>query len=290
MQMVDVEHIKALVAQVSGDSEPCRAGEDWRDWRFGVEAGGAPARAELARIGAPAVPYLIERIDDNYVRWVLRDMGDAAVMPLIASLDDPQRRGNALGVLAETKSKLPVIDETLLRLATSAQEEPAAHLSAALALAARRHPRALELLVALLDSIAKDARVTRERAAHTDMCVLLNALGSYGDARAVPQIVPYLEWEDDPADKAWAVTVRSRAAHALGLIGDARAVDPLMTRLERESQPESRLRMAEALAWLGDSRAIPLVERVAREMLNPPIITQPLEKLKRRVQSDSEEE
>ncbi len=96
--MADVDNIKALIAQVTGDSAPRSDDADWRDWRFGVEAGGAPARAELTRIGAPAVPYLIERIDDNYVRWVLRDIGDAAVMPLIAALDDPQRRSGALGL------------------------------------------------------------------------------------------------------------------------------------------------------------------------------------------------
>ncbi len=284
--MADVDHIKALIAQVTGDSVPRRDDEDWRDWRFGVEAGGAPARAELTQIGAPAVPYLIEHFEDNYVRWVLRDIGDAAVMPLIAVLDDPKRRGDALGVLAETKSTLPVVNDTLLRLATSPQESQAAHRSAALALASRRDPRALELLAALLDSTAQDARGMGKRTAETDICTLLNALGSYGDVRAVPYVLPFLDWEDEPTDRSWAVTVRSRAAHALGQLGDARAVDPLLARLERETQREPRMLIAEALCLLGDPRVIPVVERVAKDFFNPPIIMRPLDKLKRSAQSD----
>ncbi len=276
--MVDVQHIKALIAQVTGDSRSCRPDEDWRDWRAGVEMGGAPAREELVRIGALAVPYLIENIEDNYVGWVLRDMGDAAVQLLIAALDDPKRRNRAIGVLSESRSTLPVINDTLWRIAVASPEEPAA-----LALANRRDPRALDLLVALLDTTAQNAHeMLPDTSLYTNLCVILNALGSYGDARAVPSILPFLDWEESVANN-WATTVRSRAAHALGQIGDARVVEPLLTRLERESHSDTRLRMAEALCRLGDPRVIPVVERVAREMFNPPILTKPLEQLKRRV-------
>jgi HEAT repeat protein len=83
------------------------------------------------------------------------------------------------------------------------------------------------------------------------------ALGEFGDARAVEQLIGCL------GDGEW--LVRSGACEALGKMGDARAVEPLIGRLG-DGDGQVRLVACESLGRIGDARAVkPLIGRLGDE-------------------------
>lgn len=82
----------------------------------------------------------------------------------------------------------------------------------------------------------------------------LTIVGSFGDVRAVPALVPLLKDED------W--WIRISAAEILGRLGDTRAVAPLLEVLKDE---ETRWAAVEALGVLGDLQALPALGQLLKD-------------------------
>jgi len=265
--MADEKRIQELIDTVLG-KEHVSCG-DWRDDRMAIELGGAEARKELVEIGLPAVPYLIPHIRDNYIRWVLRDIGGPAVPPLLDELaKSPQTKKYVIQVLGDLKASSPAVNDALLPLLS--EGKLGLRILAAKALGKRREERAFEPMMELLREMDK---VKKQRPNQ-----VLFALGWLGDKRAVPIILPYLKAEDP--------LVRLGAAKALGWLGDRKAAKPLVKLLKQEldsgltRETHSLIcEIAHALGKLGDQRAIRVVEAAAN-ILPAPKIIRALEKLK----------
>jgi HEAT repeat protein len=106
-------------------------------------------------------------------------------------------------------------------------------------------PRAVEPLIAILRDSISNVRWSA-----------VEALENIGDSRAIEPLLIAL---CDPD-----LTVRLHAAKALGTIGDECVVESLITALH-DWHPEVRGSAASALGKIGDPRALPELERVARE-------------------------
>jgi HEAT repeat protein len=87
-------------------------------------------------------------------------------------------------------------------------------------------------------------------------------LGDLGDPRAGPALVKTLAWTDRFADVQ--VLVRVYSAESLGRLRERGAVGPLGEALGREKDADVRDRYADALARIGDPRAIPALARAAQ--------------------------
>jgi HEAT repeat protein len=121
---------------------------------------------------------------------------------------------------------------------------------AALALAERGYPDGLEVLI----EATAAGHPFEERQAATA------ALGTLGDARAVPALVQLLR----------DVRLRRFAVGALGRIGDRRAVEPLLALLRGDRFISVREAAARALGEIGDRRvATRLVALLAGERERP---------------------
>jgi HEAT repeat protein len=175
-------------------------------------------------------------------------------------------RGEAIALLAELDD--PRAAEALL--AVAAQPSPdALPVMAALALARRRDARAVPLLILALSY--PDAQMRGDAA---------EALGGLGDARAVDPLIQTMRNDGQPVPRWKAMT-------ALGQLGDRRAVPPLVEQLtcllelpaedwappdttDFGDQPRQLIwatctHALEALERLGDPRALPILDRLARE-------------------------
>ncbi|MBN1429874.1 MAG: HEAT repeat domain-containing protein [Anaerolineae bacterium] len=268
IDMVNERQILDLIDAVLGKHHVSCG--DWRDDRAAIEMGGEAARRELVAIGAPAVPYLLPHVDDIYISWVLRDIGDAAVDPLIEAMEkSPQAKKHIIRLMGDLKTCSPAVNDTLLPLLSEGELD--LRILAAQSLGNRREHRAFEPMITLLGDIDRDEKQ------HPNL--VLFALGDLGDRRAVPRILIYLE-DVDPM-------VRLGAAKALGQLGDRRAVEPLIRLLEAEigrgSNPETHsliCELADALGMLADRRAIHVVEAAAAHMGRAPIVVEALDKLK----------
>jgi HEAT repeat protein len=266
-----VEHrILALIDIVLGKNHTSCG--DWRDDRMAIELGGADARKELVEIGAPAVPHLTPHVQDIYIRWVLRDIGDAAAGPLIEALTKPWPvRKYVIDVLGELKTSSPEVNDALLTLLPTGDLEQ--RILVAKALGRRRERRALEPMLGLLREIDADDSLHPNE--------VLFALGWLGDARAVSVVLSYLDAEDP--------LVRLGATKALGWLDDQRAVGPLIALLKKETaqglSPTNHdliCQIAHVLGELGSPRAIPAIQ-AAVELFRPAVplyITEALEKLR----------
>ena len=99
-----------------------------------------------------------------------------------------------------------------------------------------------------IEALEDEQFIVRQAAAY--------ALGDVPDRRAVAPLIASL---GDPHE-----AVRLSAAAALGKIGDTTAVEPLIARLS-DGDSKVRRMAASALGKLRDERALPELERVARE-------------------------
>lgn len=184
---------------------------------MGEQSLGKDATQALANLGNSAVEPLIAALDDSdlSVRWGAADAlglaGDArAVEPLIAHLrEDPNLSViSALKKLGDPRAVEPLI-------AALGDDGYHVRLDAVVALGELGDPRAVEPLIALLGDESHDVRNNAEY-----------ALEKMGDAAVEPLIAALKDPNED---------VRSKAAHALGNLGDARAIEPLMALLNDES-------------------------------------------------------
>jgi HEAT repeat protein len=144
-------------------------------------------------------------------------------------------------------------------------------------------PRAVELLLPLLDSKEKDTRckaakslgqIGDERALAPLMKMLddtdrivqycaVIALGYLGDTRAVEPLIDVMN-RRYPGMR-YTTSQDYYAAYSLGEIGDKRAVEPLIAVLENEKQViDMRFSAARALGKIGDTRAVaPLINTLS---------------------------
>lgn len=111
--------------------------------------------------------------------------------------------------------------------------------------------RAISALLAVLEDKDPELRTAAVR-----------SLGELGSKRAVRPLITALHTDED-------VEVRLATAYALGLLGDKRAVKPLMTKLsDQNEEPKVRGITAEALADLKDRRAVtPLIVALSDESI-----------------------
>lgn len=211
--------------------------------------------------------------DDLTVRWYVIDalgmLADPrAVGPLIAALAHPDIDMRKAAWRALAAIGAPAVEPLLAALASGD-----AYSWATRALGAIGDPRAISPLIAVLTDRSR-ADTTRYWAAA--------ALGQLGAAAAFGLLVRLLEDDTEPA------RVRRGAAEGLGLLKDARAVDPLLALLDTElqrpvvtalgrigdrrvverlitllqSDTAAHDTIAQALAVLGDARALPALRRL----------------------------
>jgi len=158
-----------------------------------------------------AIPSLVAALRDRnyYTEKVaveaLVKFGNAAVEPLIAALEDQDRRYNvarALGQIGDARAAEPLVT----RLKHDAHQEVVDALI-------KIGNAAVEPLIAVLKYHISDVR---RRA--------IEALGQIGDARAVEPLIAVLKDQD--------IGIRMTTAEALGQIADKRAIKPLVALLK----------------------------------------------------------
>ena len=229
----DPRAAEPLIAKL-GDSE---ADVRWR-----------AARA-LGKISdARATDSLINALRDRnanvrrHAAEALRNIGAPAVPSLIASSRDPDVgvRIGAVGVLGKTGDSRAV-DSLITALR---DQDAGVRKSAAEALGKIGNARAVKPLITALRD--QEAGVRRSAA---------GALGKIGNAKAIKSLISVLS--DSEA------SVQRCAAEALEKIGKP-AVKPLIAEL-RALETQVRWFAADILGRLGDNRALPELERVARE-------------------------
>ncbi|GIV96799.1 MAG: hypothetical protein KatS3mg057_1456 [Herpetosiphonaceae bacterium] len=200
---------------------------------------GDEANEELLKLGEAAVLPLIAALQDPEMhvrRWAafgLGRLGDTrAVEPLLAALQDPEwevRRKSAAALFRfrDQRAVRPL-------MALLADPNPNVRAAAVWALGALA---AVEAIPALTSMLTDSSQFVRTRAA--------NALGSIGE----PALLPLLDFlVNAPAEAIPA------AAEALEAIGDARAGDQLIKLLAHPDRTV-RLQAARALGQLQDKRA-----------------------------------
>ena len=164
----------------------------------------------------------------------LKNIGDRAVEPMIAALNDENKNVRifaaiALGEIKDSRAVEPLI--TALR-----DENVEVREKTVSALGKIKHPRVLEfLIVALRDENSK----VRVKA--------VEVLGEMKDPRVVEPLIAAL---NDESEK-----VRMLTAEVLGETKDPRAVEPLITALNDENS-EVRVKTLEALGKMKDFRAL----------------------------------
>lgn len=229
-----------------------------------------PLMAVLTDVNATAHPDVVE---------ALAEIGDArAVEPLLGVLRTPQGDADTSVVEALGSFGDPRAVEPLLELLTTACGE--VDPDVVRALGRLRDPRAVQPLLEVLPTADEDARhavvdaLGRLRAPNAaeplldllidahgepDLIVAMN-LGLLGDVHAVD---PLLSVFTDADDDAYPVVVQ-----ALGHLRDRRAVEPLLAALaDVGGDPEPhdgdpRLDIVEALARIGDPRAVPALKNL----------------------------
>ena len=208
----------------------------------------ALSRAEIGdpSVGPDLVPLLgseSPRMRARAARGIGR-IGHVQALPVLARLrsEDPDERVRAVSAIAALRlgddEALPQVRD----LVRAAELDDRIARSAALALGERGEAAATPVLIA----IARDEEAHERDRAH--------AVALLGELRARPAVGALLELLAD-------LRLRTRAAVALGRIGDRRAGWPLVQALEREPYVPARIAEAEALAILGERRAVPVIER-----------------------------
>jgi len=205
---------------------------------------------DLGRIGAPAVYPVIEALksgNSNARRWAAEALGrikdPRATEALIEALEDqePYVRSNAVKALGEIGDRRAV--EPLLKLL----KDPTYGLSGTL-------PRALgqigdtRAIVPLLE--AQDVDHSEARKIHSFARETVKAFKLMGNS-AIDPLIKVLNEGGSPHQMAI-------AAESLGKIKNKRAV-PVLTELmnNSEADPFVRFKTADALAQIGDERALP---------------------------------
>jgi HEAT repeat protein len=248
-----VPAVPALIATL-GDTTPL----EWVHRQLGLEisrAGkttpGQEAADALVRIGAPAIPLLIDAMRGGVpagspVPDVLAKMGQPAVAPLIAALSHEDWGVREAAAAGLGSMKEPHAVDHLIAMLTD-DKAPRCRYAAARALGQIRDPRAVEPLTAALNG--------RDRFLRGDAA---RALGEYQDPRLVPVLVAALGREPDKGAWKEQGSVTTGAEQALARIGSP-AVASLIAAL-KDKDPEIRVRAAAVLAALKSPSGVePLV-------------------------------
>ncbi len=232
--------------------------------------------AALQKIGAPAVPAMITRLDNDDAEFIallaenLGRIGDPrAVMPLCQLLSQKvsykvrMAAVKALGDIRDPRAIKPLIDvmkekfsaerhlamEPLVKIGVSALEPLLAELKsddpdvvriAAAALVKIGDSRATEPLIDVFETT--DSNAVR--------IALAGALGKIGDKKAIPALLAALN-DEMPV-------VRRLAASALAKIGTP-AIDELVKVLKSGDSPGLRKSAARTLGKIGDVLAVPFL-------------------------------
>jgi len=197
----------------------------------------------------------------GYVSRALQEMGEPAVKPLLAALEDEDwkiRLGAAtvLGVMKDPRA----VDPLLFFLG---EKDRASREAARKALVEIGMPAVKPLIAALKD---ENINVRAEA---------VKALGEIKDPRAADPLIPLLGEED--------ARLRADVIDALGKIGSPSAVRHLIVALKDDKHYRNRARAANALGELKDPKALrPLVDA----MLNDGAIQQASAKAAAAIDSD----
>jgi len=219
-QIGDARAVEPLIATLRDSKEPVReaAAEALDRLGWSPDSGEAEAAYWVAK-----------------ARWD-KCVGDAAVGPLIAVLDDEKVSKSA--------------SEVLVRIGAGAVEPLIASLDStagAGAVLARIGAPAVEPLIATLQCDGTLSEAAAE------------ALGQIGDVRAVEPLVTALKDKDK--------SVRKAAAEALGQIADPRALEPLIGTLQ-DRNAFVRRAAAGALGHLPDPRAVDALAAILNDTLD----------------------
>jgi HEAT repeat protein len=209
------------------------------------------SRERLARIGPPAVEYLIRALkDENWqirtnAAFILGKIGDKrAVKHLIQSLTDKNQEVRyaaacALGDIKDKKALEPLIE-------TLKDKHWEVRRDAVWALYKLKDKKASDPLVETLTDTRWEVR--------QDTAFVLSKLG---DQKAVKPLIQTLQ------DKKW--QVREQAAFTLGMIGDKRAAIPLIRDLQ-DKAIKVRKSAANGLGELRDKRAVEPIIQVLKDV------------------------
>lgn len=220
-----------------------------------------------------AVPVLLKltKSPDGFTQVAavdaLGDVGDPAAVDTliaIATSDDAEPFTSkkallALGKIGDARA-VPAVVRMLFRERRGVTFFPEAAVAASVIGAP-----AVDPLLAVLEGRDRELSSWAHSAGVVDGALRAKAaqvLGDLGDARAAPALVKTLGWTDRYADVQ--MLVRVYAGESLGRLRAREAVGPLEGALDREKNPDARDRYADALARIGDPRAIPALTRAAQ--------------------------
>lgn len=191
----------------------------------------------------------------------LRDVDAAAAQALLAGLladRDPLVRVQAAEALA---FRAEVLEDAGIDALREALREGRRELvlPAAVGVATQQRPEALQSLLLVLRA---GEQPERERA--------LLALGTLGDARALPEIEPFLDLdlelaEEDEALAPVAIEALGRLLAHLPAGDDRDRVRELVERMAREGSGEMRPRALTGLRYAGDDRSRGLLEAIVAD-------------------------
>jgi HEAT repeat protein len=198
------------------------------------------------------------RFKDEYestVQMVLRS-GISSRTALVTMLTNPQASPELLeaicwvmGRQSNSRGFRTAIKRTLKH------KQPHVRIAAAMSLGLLSAKSAVPTLLTL--AIKDTEQIVRKAAIH--------ALGEIDDRRAISILGQLL------LDKREDVSVRCSAAESLGYLQNPNSLDQLLTALNA-AEPEVRYSAAFALAWLGDTKALPyLKNQLAVETAEIPI-------------------
>ena len=162
---------------------------------------------EMGAKAAPAVPFLVELLND---REVAKSFGDR-MLDVLSPLG-----GSGIGVWDEARRALVRIGAFSVEPLVTAlhDERPRVRKHAALTLGGIKHPRAVDPLINALQDRDVEVRMWAAK-----------ALGDIGNSRAVEPLLSAMK-DEDP-------NVRQYALTALGAIRDWRAIEPLIEELKK---------------------------------------------------------
>ena len=220
-----------------------------------------------------AVPVLLKlaRSPDGFTQVAavdaLGEVGDPAAVQTLSALatgDDVEPFTSkkallALGRIGDARA-VPAVVRMLFRERRGVTFFPEAAVAASVIGAPAVGP-----LLAVLEGRDRELEAWARSAGVVEGALRAKAaqvLGDLGEARAVPPLLGTLAWRDRFADVQ--VLVRVYSAESLGRLRAREAVGPLSEALGREQNPDARARYADALARIGDPRAIPALARAAQ--------------------------
>ncbi|MHC4294528.1 MAG: HEAT repeat domain-containing protein [Planctomycetota bacterium] len=158
---------------------------------------------------------------------------------------DPIVRANAIEAIAQT---LGAKGGAVFRQGLD-DSYPAVRFAAAMAVGDIRYAPARDLLLRMIRTKGEDARAEPDKRV---FCAVVYALHRLGETGATAELGKLLF---DPEKE-----VRSNAAMVMGKIGEPSAIEALRTQLAHEQEQTVQLQIVEAMATLGDSRSIILLE------------------------------